>query len=457
MPFSTDRKPFAGLRSTIGRDDNIEPEDVRGAKSALAQLGDYDPTPAGGVDGIPDRGFFKSLESYQSHKGLKVDGLMRPGGETERALKTDLAGAGGASDARPSSSARSGAGGFLPRQETDSRREIPYPTTIPQQRAEPDPAEAAREKRLKEIAARNRKAWRAQQRARLQRTQAAAQAASQPAAQTQADPAPDDALDRALTGLQRALSLPRDGVSRPKGESEAQLNELIQPMIQRASASVGNASERAPEEFARKLASLGMEDHGAWGNPFAWALEEAGKAIAGAVDDATPAIKRDDSTLGRPENSADDVTGGDSRPPATEAEEIEWEEKPAISGHRGGLQLNTDGPIRIDLNSTTLGIDGLEYQVRWYALNEDGSVIPNLTAPPSFWKGDGSARTYRGLAGASTGQSQILRPPFDSPHGYRVDIRVRPGEAYHGNSAGVDMSVFSSAGGRVNPVQGRRP
>lgn len=52
---------FQGLRSTIGRDYMIEPDDVRRTKAALVQTGDYDPTRGGGIDGTPDRGLFQAI------------------------------------------------------------------------------------------------------------------------------------------------------------------------------------------------------------------------------------------------------------------------------------------------------------------------------------------------------------------------------------------------------------
>jgi len=47
---------FQRLRSTIGRDVMIEPDDVRRIKAALVQTGDCDPSRGGGIDGTPDHG-----------------------------------------------------------------------------------------------------------------------------------------------------------------------------------------------------------------------------------------------------------------------------------------------------------------------------------------------------------------------------------------------------------------
>ena len=85
-PLST--APFAGIGSTLGRSYNIEPQDVLRTKDVLRQTGDYDAASHGGIDGTPDRALFSGIERFQQRNGLKVDGLMRPGGETETALKS---------------------------------------------------------------------------------------------------------------------------------------------------------------------------------------------------------------------------------------------------------------------------------------------------------------------------------------------------------------------------------
>lgn len=189
-------------------------------------------------------------------------------------------------------------------------------------------------------------------------------------------------------------------------------------------------------------------DKGAWGRPWAWEIQEAGRQIHGVVDGTPPEPEPEHDTFdldkGGIESGRED-TGG-------EGPDYEWEDEPVISGHRGDLTFETDGAVRVDLSSVTTGIDGLEFQVRWYGLDEAGSVVPNISAPPNFWTGDPTVQTYTGVAGFNTGQQHVLEPPFESPNGYRVEIWVRPGQTYSGNSAGVDMALTPVAGGRLDPA-----
>ena len=76
-----------GLGSQVGPGRANRPEDVRKTKRALALAGHY-PTdlardPSGEADSLLARG----ISGFQSRHGLKQDGLMAPGGETERELE----------------------------------------------------------------------------------------------------------------------------------------------------------------------------------------------------------------------------------------------------------------------------------------------------------------------------------------------------------------------------------
>lgn len=119
---------------------------MRRTKTALASTGDYDADKVGGVDGIPDKCLFTAIEGFQTREGLKIDGLMRPGGETEQRLK-DRA-----------------------RLDPGAGR-----TADPPSRPTPgdDQVEADREARLRKLAAKNR-AQLAQRRAAVNKTPPAA-------------------------------------------------------------------------------------------------------------------------------------------------------------------------------------------------------------------------------------------------------------------------------------------
>lgn len=61
-------------------------EDVLKTKDALSALGHYQ-EPEGGSTPWPDTPMFEGLKTFQKDQGLKPDGLMKPGGPTEKALR----------------------------------------------------------------------------------------------------------------------------------------------------------------------------------------------------------------------------------------------------------------------------------------------------------------------------------------------------------------------------------
>lgn len=81
-------RPFM-LHSTIGRTRNVDLEDIHRTKKALRDLGFYR-QPRYGITRYPDEALFRGIEDFQRNRGLRVDGTMKPGGETERALESVL-------------------------------------------------------------------------------------------------------------------------------------------------------------------------------------------------------------------------------------------------------------------------------------------------------------------------------------------------------------------------------
>jgi peptidoglycan hydrolase-like protein with peptidoglycan-binding domain len=77
------------ISKTLGREYNVALEDVKKVKSALLKLGYYQ-TPKYGMTPYPDEELFRAVKAFQKDKGLKVDGIMRPDGETVMALNGKL-------------------------------------------------------------------------------------------------------------------------------------------------------------------------------------------------------------------------------------------------------------------------------------------------------------------------------------------------------------------------------
>lgn len=72
---------FFKLKSPIGRSYNTDPGDVVKTKKALNSLGDYD-EPAHGITPYPDTSLIRGIEEFQRDNGLRIDGVMKPDGET---------------------------------------------------------------------------------------------------------------------------------------------------------------------------------------------------------------------------------------------------------------------------------------------------------------------------------------------------------------------------------------
>jgi len=70
---------------TISENANADPDDVLKTKNALMTTGHYE-VPSFGVTDIPDRSMIDGLKKFQKQNGLKVDGVMKPGGSTESAI-----------------------------------------------------------------------------------------------------------------------------------------------------------------------------------------------------------------------------------------------------------------------------------------------------------------------------------------------------------------------------------
>lgn len=82
------RTPYR-LKSALGPTYNTDLDDVWATKHNLKRRGYYS-EPSYGMTAYPDQQLFGSIKRYQKDNSLRVDGIMKPGGETERhLLKSD--------------------------------------------------------------------------------------------------------------------------------------------------------------------------------------------------------------------------------------------------------------------------------------------------------------------------------------------------------------------------------
>lgn len=78
------------ISATVGNQRENKLEDVRQVKSALNNLGYFDFTKQPELHGYITREMDESIKRYQKDKGLRIDGWLKPKGETESALIKDL-------------------------------------------------------------------------------------------------------------------------------------------------------------------------------------------------------------------------------------------------------------------------------------------------------------------------------------------------------------------------------
>ncbi|MFA6019998.1 MAG: peptidoglycan-binding domain-containing protein [Rhodospirillales bacterium] len=93
------------IKKTIGDDYNVDLDDSLATKQALNRLGYYTPPQSYGMVPYPERLMFDSLKAFQKDEGLRVDGLMRPGGPTEAQIGYRLAQAEGKTPHAPEENA----------------------------------------------------------------------------------------------------------------------------------------------------------------------------------------------------------------------------------------------------------------------------------------------------------------------------------------------------------------
>jgi hypothetical protein len=77
----------SNLRDSVGNGRTNHPEDLRWVKEALRLMGRYN---GGGDTPYIDRTLARAIEGYQRDRGLRRDGILTPGGETECTLCVEV-------------------------------------------------------------------------------------------------------------------------------------------------------------------------------------------------------------------------------------------------------------------------------------------------------------------------------------------------------------------------------
>jgi hypothetical protein len=78
------------LDDRVGNGQTNRADDVIAVKRAIGRLGRYLPH-AEGPHGVIDRDLDEAIRNYQADRDLRIDGWLRPDGETATRLRYDLA------------------------------------------------------------------------------------------------------------------------------------------------------------------------------------------------------------------------------------------------------------------------------------------------------------------------------------------------------------------------------
>lgn len=80
--------PDRSLNKILDFNSAVDPTDVLEVKIYLNQRGLYE-IPDYGLTPYPDKQLFSAIKHYQKRKGLKVDGIMKPEGETQKSMRIE--------------------------------------------------------------------------------------------------------------------------------------------------------------------------------------------------------------------------------------------------------------------------------------------------------------------------------------------------------------------------------
>lgn len=183
-------------------------------------------------------------------------------------------------------------------------------------------------------------------------------------------------------------------------------------------------------------------------------LESDGIVLPGGpteqVLDMALAARREDGEAGlsslrdsmREAGAAFEPKPGSTVPVAASAQQEKSAEWQAIGPDvtDGTTTFKAKGPIKVEMRSPALGLDGMLYAVDWLPLDKNGNPMPEFRSPDH--RPEPGKPQVIGPLGVTRHQ---FKPPYDHSDGFQVEIRIPPQEAVHGNPPGLS---FASSRGR---------
>ena len=374
------------LRRPVGLGRSNDRDDIRTLKTMLHRIGRL-PEPEESFSGDFDTPLEKAVTGFQRDNGLDVDGRLVPGGETERALRRSVRNSPPAFAVRPGEltlSGRIGAGGDPAAEGTGAvARTLANLGFLAPRKAAEIGRGDGRARLVLENAVRD-----------FQMSEALD---------------PDGRLEPGgptVTALRRAASNQMSGGEGDDVFEGGEDNDIVAP--QRPEPDSGDVTEES----------------------------KYGGGPAGLMpDDDVEEEADDDRQAGRDDPAQEKPAA--KKPEDAPQPEIEWQQVIPIQVE-GSRDFKVKGPIRVEMDSPAFGADGLHYFVRWLALDARGRVMPEVRNPDSqeLDRGHHAIR-----------KTKVYEPPFDNPHGFRVEIRIPPQQRPHGNSPGASLRIFAPKGG----------
>jgi len=148
-------------------------------------------------------------------------------------------------------------------------------------------------------------------------------------------------------------------------------------------------------------------------------------------------------SLATDESSKSDAPVGSDGQAESKKPDIQWNDRAEPTQRGNKKTYTTNGPIRIDRWSHSLGFDGIRYNVHWHPLGADGKRVLEKPEESISDKGGhtGATGILKGIFGVEP-PNNVFEPPRDNSHGWEVEIEVPPSESMHGNSLGAYLEVF---------------
>ncbi len=102
----------------------------------------------------------------------------------------------------------------------------------------------------------------------------------------------------------------------------------------------------------------------------------------------------------------------------------------------GTVEVGLSSSLSVEVWSPTIGIDSVPIRVEFFALDENGKVIPNIRNRNNGIVNERIAT----ITGKTTYKS--YSPGMNSRNGYMARVTIRAYRSNNDNSAGVDVTVI---------------